>query len=36
MANATKRVLAAALKERLARQRLDEITIQSLVDGLEK
>ena len=35
MANATKRVLAAALKERLARQRLDEITIQSLVDDAQ-
>ena len=35
LANATKRVLAAALKERLARQRLDEITIQSLVDDAQ-
>ena len=35
MANATKRILAAALKERLARQRLDEITIQSLVDDAQ-
>lgn len=32
MPSATKRVLAAALKERLKRQRLDEITVQSLAD----
>lgn len=32
MPNTTKRVLAAALKERLTRQRLDEITIQNLAD----
>lgn len=35
MSNATKRLLAMALKERLARQRLDEITIQSLVDDAQ-
>ena len=35
MSNATKRILAMALKDRLARQRLDEITIQSLVDDAE-
>lgn len=35
MSNATKRVLAAALKERLTHQRLDEITIQSLADDAE-
>lgn len=35
MANVTKHILAAALKERLARQRLDEITIQSLVDDAQ-
>lgn len=35
MSNATKRVLAMALKERLTHQRLDEITIQSLVDDAE-
>lgn len=35
LANATKRILAMALKERLARQRLDEITIQSLVDDAQ-
>lgn len=35
MSNATKRVLAMALKERLSRQRLDEITIQNLVDDAE-
>ena len=35
MSNATKRVLAEALKARLARQRLDEITIRSLVDDAE-
>jgi len=32
VSSTTKRVLAGALKERLKRQRLDEITIQSLVD----
>lgn len=35
MSNATKRVLAMALKERLTRQRLDDITIQSLVDDAQ-
>lgn len=35
MANTTKRVLAGALKERLKRQRLDEITIQMLADDAE-
>ena len=35
MSSTTKRVLAAALKERLTHQRLDEITIQSLVDDAE-
>ena len=32
MPSTTKRVLAAALKERLKHQRLDEITVQSLAD----
>lgn len=35
MSNATKRVLAMALKERLTKQRLDDITIQSLVDDAQ-
>ena len=35
MPSTTKRVLAAALKERLKRQRLDEITIQNLADDAE-
>ncbi len=35
MSNATKRVLAEVLKARLTRQRLDEITIRSLVDDAE-
>lgn len=35
MPSTTKRVLAAALKERLKRQRLDEITIQNLTDDAE-
>lgn len=35
MSHTTKRVLAGALKERLKRQRLDEITVQSLVDDAE-
>lgn len=35
MSSATKRVLAGALKERLKRQRLDEITVQSLADDAE-
>jgi len=35
MSSITKRALAGALKERLKRQRLDEITIQSIVDDAE-
>lgn len=35
MSSVTKRVLAAALKDQLSRQRLDEITIQGLADSAE-